>query len=186
MNARSAARRARATRRIPGSTANRRAASTSASRAMRMMRTGSPSAGTGRSPSPAGRAWRRGCRDEPRPDPRRPRLRRARRAVSAAWKQFERDVAALLGGRRFWANSGERLDVVSDSAIAQCKLVRVLSLEKLTQLAEEVEREAAPQFKAGVVAVKLRRGRGRPSPTLLIVTEATWRRMNGSATPTPE
>ena len=106
--------------------------------------------------------------------------------MSAAWKQFERDVAALLGGRRFWANSGERLDVVSDSAIAQCKLVRVLSLEKLTQLAEEVEREAAPQFKAGVVAVKLRRGRGRPSPTLLIVTEATWRRMNGSATPTPE
>ena len=103
-----------------------------------------------------------------------------------AWKQFERDVAALLGGRRFWANSGERLDVVSDSAIAQCKLVKQMSLAAITALAEEVEREAAPQFKAGVVGIKLRRGRGRPSPMLLIVTEATWRRMNGAATPKPE
>ncbi len=99
-----------------------------------------------------------------------------------AWKQFERDVASLLGGTRFWANSGERLDVESSSAIAQCKLVRVMSLEKLSQLAEEVERMAEPKFKAGVVAVKVRRGSGRKSPMLLVVTEATWRRMNG---PTP-
>lgn len=98
-----------------------------------------------------------------------------------AWKKFERDVAALLGGKRFWANSGERLDVESDTAIAQCKLVKQMSLAELTALAEEVEREAAPKFKAGVVAVKLRRGRGRSSPMLLVVTEATWRRMNGGA-----
>lgn len=98
-----------------------------------------------------------------------------------AWKAFERDVAALLGGKRFWANSGERLDVESDGAIAQCKLVKKLSLEQLCQLAEEVEREAAPKFKSGIVAVKVRRGRGRPSPILLVVTEATWRRMNGAA-----
>lgn len=98
---------------------------------------------------------------------------------SAAWKQFERDVASLLGGTRFWANSGERLDCESPTAIAQCKLVKVLSLEALTQLAEEVEAAAAPKFKAGVVAVKVRRGRGKKSPMLLVVTEATWRRMNG-------
>lgn len=103
-------------------------------------------------------------------------------AGMSAWKQFERDVAALLGGRRFWANSGERLDVESESAIAQCKLVKRMSLEAITALAEEVEREAAPKFKAGVVAVKLRRGRGRSSPMLLIVTAETWKRMNGSAT----
>lgn len=95
------------------------------------------------------------------------------------WKSFEREVAALLGGRRFWANSGERLDVESPTAIAQCKLVKRMSLAEITALAEEVEREAAPQFKAGVVAVKLRRGRGRASPTLLIVTAATWQRMSG-------
>jgi hypothetical protein len=100
-----------------------------------------------------------------------------------AWKQFERDVGDLLGGRRFWANSGERFDVESDSAIAQCKLVKRMSLSELTALAEEVEREAAPKFKAGVVAVKLRRGSGNKSPLLLVVTEQTWRRMNGAAKP---
>jgi len=100
-----------------------------------------------------------------------------------AWKAFERDVANLIGGRRFWANSGERLDCESDSYIAQCKLVRVLSLEALTKLAEEVEREAAAKFKAGVVAIKVRRGSGRKSPMLLVVTEDTWRRMNGTAKP---
>lgn len=97
------------------------------------------------------------------------------------FKAFEREVAALLGGRRFWANSGERLDVESPSAIAQCKLVKRLSLADLTALAEEVERAAAPQFKAGIVAVKLRRGAGRKSPVLLVVTADTWRRMNGEA-----
>lgn len=98
-----------------------------------------------------------------------------------AWKKFESEVAALLGGRRFWANSGESLDVESESYVGQCKLVKTLSLESLTQLVELVEREAANKFKAGVVAVKIRRGRGRPSPTLLVVTAETWRRMNGEA-----
>ncbi len=31
----------------------------------------------------------------------------------------------------------------------------------------------------GLVAVKVRRGAGRKSPLLLVVTEDTWRRMNG-------
>ena len=30
--------------------------------------------------------------------------------MATMWKTFERDVAALLGGKRFWANSGEALD----------------------------------------------------------------------------
>lgn len=98
-----------------------------------------------------------------------------------AWKKFERAVADLFGGRRFWANSGEAFDVESATVVAQCKLVKRLSLEELTQLAETVERQAAPKFKAGVVAVKVRRGLGRSSPILLVVTEATWRRMNGPA-----
>jgi hypothetical protein len=102
----------------------------------------------------------------------------------SAWKQFERDVARLLGGRRFWANSGESIDVESDGYVAQAKLVRVCSLAALTELAEIVERQAALKNKAGVVAIKLRRGRGRPSPTLLVVTAATWERLNGTADPT--
>lgn len=101
--------------------------------------------------------------------------------ANAAWKTFERDVARLLGGHRYWANSGETLDVESDVYVAQAKLVKRLSLAELTALAEQVERDAAPKFKAGVVAVKLRRGAGRGSPMLLVVTEATWRRMHGEA-----
>lgn len=99
----------------------------------------------------------------------------------SAWKQFERDVASLFGGRRFWANSGEQIDVEGPTVIAQCKLVQRLSLEQLTQLAEAVERQALPKFKAGVVAVKVRRGCGRASPTLVVMTAAVWREMNGAA-----
>lgn len=69
----------------------------------------------------------------------------------------------------------------SPSCIAQCKLVKTCSLETLTTLAEQVERQAAGKAKAGVVAIKLRRGRGRASPLLLVVTAATWERLNGAA-----
>lgn len=97
------------------------------------------------------------------------------------WKQLERDAAALFGGTRKWSNSGERLDFESGTAIGQVKLVRALSLEALTQLAEEMEREALPKFKAGVVVVKVRRGRGRPSPMLVVCTAKVWEAMNGTA-----
>jgi hypothetical protein len=97
-----------------------------------------------------------------------------------AWKQFEAEAAALFGGRRHWANSGERLDFETAGYIGQCKLVKVLSLEKLTQLAEELERVSLPH-KAGVVCVKVRRGRGRPSAMLVVCTAAVWRHLNGGA-----
>ena len=48
-----------------------------------------------------------------------------------------------------------------------------------------IVREAALKFKAGVVAVKVRRGSGRKSPMLLIVTRETWQRMNGLPTGAP-
>jgi hypothetical protein len=98
-----------------------------------------------------------------------------------AWKAFERSVAHLLGGSRFWSNSGGDLDIESPSYIAQAKLVKTCSLEALTQLAELVERQAALKAKAGVVAIKVRRGRGKSSPLLMVVTAATWERLNGPA-----
>jgi hypothetical protein len=98
-----------------------------------------------------------------------------------AWKKFEREAAVLMGGKRHWANSGERLDFESDTTIGQCKLVKVLSLEALTQLAEEMAREALPKQKAGVVVVKVRRGRGRPSPMLVVCTAPVWEALNGRA-----
>lgn len=100
-----------------------------------------------------------------------------------AWKQFEADAAALFHGKRFWANSGERLDFKGEilidtpaGAIArpirgQCKLVKSLSLETLTKLAEEPG--------VDVVCVKVRRGAGRPSPALVVMTFDNYRRLHG-------
>jgi hypothetical protein len=99
--------------------------------------------------------------------------------IDRPWKQFERDCADLFGGMRFWSNSGEALDIESATVVGQCKLVKRLSLEALTQLAEVAERQGMQKFKAGVVAVKVRRGHGRASPTLVVMTERVWRQMNG-------
>lgn len=101
--------------------------------------------------------------------------------MANSWKTFEREIARLLGGRRFWANSGERLDVESPTFLAQCKLVRVLSLQSLTDLALEVERAAVPKAKLGLVAVKLSGHRGNTAmPTLLVMTAATFAELHGS------
>ena len=89
------------------------------------------------------------------------------------WKQFERDAAGLFGGARFWANSGERLDFegtfLGQKIRGQCKNVQRLSLEALTKLAEEQN--------VDVVCVKVRRGRGKPSPMLIVFTESSLQRL---------
>ncbi len=94
-----------------------------------------------------------------------------------AWKQFERHAASLFDGKRHWANSGERVDFESAWAIGQCKLVRSLSLEALTKLAEEMEREGEKKKKIGVVVTKVRRGSGKLSPTLITMTETCLARL---------
>jgi len=98
-----------------------------------------------------------------------------------AWKQFETDAAKLFGGARFWANSGERLDfegeVLSFNYVdrvkvhGQCKLTKKLSLEALTKLAEESG--------VDIVCVKVRRGSGKPSPALVVMTFETYKRLHG-------
>jgi hypothetical protein len=97
------------------------------------------------------------------------------------WKRFERKVGALIGGRRFWANAGEALDCEGPLFVAQCKHVKAMSLTELSELAEQVEREAAPKLKAGVVAVQQRRGAGRTAPLLIVMTEGTFRQLHGAA-----
>jgi hypothetical protein len=101
----------------------------------------------------------------------------------SAWKEFERTVAALFGGSRFWANSGEKLDFEAPGYIGQCKLVKNLSLNALSELAEQAERDGKVRQKIGVVAVKCRRGSGRASPMLIVLTESQWRELNGEAKP---
>lgn len=97
-----------------------------------------------------------------------------------AWKAFEREIACLFGGRRFPANQGGDLDVEGPTVIAQCKLVKVLSLNALADEAEQIARRSAGTLKTGVVAVKPRRGSGRRSPILIVMTAEEWTRMHGT------
>jgi hypothetical protein len=87
-----------------------------------------------------------------------------------AWKQFETRVAKMLDGRRFWANSGEQIDVESEDCVVQCKNVVRMSLTALTQLAWDAERQGKVKGKTGIVAVKLRCGKGIETPVLFVVT----------------
>jgi hypothetical protein len=94
--------------------------------------------------------------------------------MMTSWKQMERDVGKLIGGKRYPANQGGRVDVESDTHVVQCKERKSLSLEQLTQLVEEIEAIGAKKGKQGLVAVKVRRGRGKKSPILIVQSAEQW------------
>ncbi len=91
------------------------------------------------------------------------------------WKQFERDVARLLGGKRYPANSGGRVDVESAEYVAQVKHVRTLSLAALEALALEMDRIGQERGKLGLVIVKRRAGSGTKTPRLVVMTEDVFK-----------
>lgn len=99
-----------------------------------------------------------------------------------AWKQFEREVARLFGGARHPANTGGDIDVSGPTVLAQCKLRRTMSLNELAKEAEAIARRSANALKTGVVAVKPRRGKGRKSPILIVLTAEEWVRLHGIPT----
>ena len=92
----------------------------------------------------------------------------------AQWKQTERDVAKVVGGKRYPANQGDRVDVESPVYVVQVKERKALSLEELTKLVEEMEAIGLTKGKLGLVAVKVRRGRGKPSPLLIVQSAKQW------------
>lgn len=98
------------------------------------------------------------------------------------WKQEEREVARLLGGTRYPANSGGRVDVEGPTVIAQVKHVRTLSLAQLEDLALEMEALGAAKGKVGVLVVKRRAGKGKPTPRLIVLTEVSWHVLQGEGT----
>lgn len=93
------------------------------------------------------------------------------------WKHEERAVAHLLGGARYPANSGGRVDVEAPGVAAQVKHVRTLPLAQLEALAVEMEAVGTAKGKVGLVVVKRRAGRGQPTPRLVVMTEAVWCRL---------
>lgn len=94
--------------------------------------------------------------------------------MSTAWKATERTVAKLIDGHRYPANQGGRVDVESNQYVVQVKERKSLSLEALTKLVEEMETIGKTRGKRGLVAVKVRRGRGRSSPLLIVQSAVQW------------
>lgn len=97
----------------------------------------------------------------------------------SAWKQQERLVADLIGGKRLPANSGHKIDCEGPRFVAQAKLVQRMSLDELTALAEKIAQEGQTRGKLGVVGVKVRRGAGVKSPVLVVMTDETFRQLLG-------
>ncbi len=97
-----------------------------------------------------------------------------------AWKHEERRVGRLLGGRRYAANSGGRVDVESPTVVAQVKHVRTLSLAALEALALEMDRIGQERGKHGLVIVKRRAGSGTKTPCLVVMTEDVFKGKDGA------
>lgn len=94
------------------------------------------------------------------------------------WKAFERLVGDLIGGHRYWGNSGESVDCESDRFVVQCKHVKTMSLAAMSRLAGQAEADAKGRGgKIGVVAAKLRLGYGVRTPTLMILTAEEFKRL---------
>lgn len=83
----------------------------------------------------------------------------------------------MLGGARYWANSGAAVDVESNAVVCQVKHRARGSLAELEAWAVGAARQGAQRRKLGVVAVKRRAGRGRPTPWLFVLTEGTWQEL---------
>ncbi len=90
------------------------------------------------------------------------------------WKAEERVVARLIGGGRYPANSGGRIDAESPQIVAQVKHVKRLSLAELEALAVEMATLGAKRGKVGVVVVKRRAGSGTPTNRLVVMTESVF------------
>lgn len=86
------------------------------------------------------------------------------------WKQFERDCASFIGGDRYPANMGGRIDVEGPMGLAQCKLQKSLSHQQVTDLCTEMAIAATLKGKLGVLLHKVPGGRGHPTSPLISMT----------------
>jgi hypothetical protein len=99
------------------------------------------------------------------------------------WKHTERIAAQLLGGTRYWANSGRAVDVEAENWLAQIKNRKSYSLRQMAKDLLPLEREAALKQKAALLVVKASAGRGIETPYLIIMTKATFERLHGPCAP---
>jgi hypothetical protein len=97
------------------------------------------------------------------------------------WKDFERRVADVVGGKRHWANAGGKVDIETDNLVIQCKEVKAMPLNQLSKLVVMIEEEGKRVGKTGLVAIKSHEGRGHPTPALVVMRMETWAAMMNDA-----
>src|SRR5262245_48586934 len=96
------------------------------------------------------------------------------------WKDFERRVAAIIGGRRYPANMGGKVDVENEVLVGQCKEVKTMPLAELSRLVVMIEDEGKKRGKYGAVFIKSHEGRGFPTPALAVLRlETLWEMLSG-------
>ena len=85
----------------------------------------------------------------------------------------------MLGGTRYPANSGGRVDVESPRFVSQVKHRKTCSLAELERLTVEMDALGRQRGKCGVAVVKRRAGCGNRTPRLVVLTEAAFRSLVG-------
>lgn len=90
------------------------------------------------------------------------------------WKAAERQAAKAIGGSRYPANMGGRIDVEGPSYVGQVKNVKVLSLARLEWLAVEMSCAGALKNKRGLVIVKRSAGKGTSTPYLYVTVDTPF------------
>ena len=93
------------------------------------------------------------------------------------FKQEEREVARLFNGKRLPANSGGPIDVLSETFAIQCKRRATMSLAEIEREAVKIYHVGQEIGRVGILSVKRKAGPGKPTPRLIILTEAAWREL---------
>ena len=94
-------------------------------------------------------------------------------ANKAAGKVLERLVAARFGEQRYPADTGGPIDV-EGTCVWSAKHVQVLSLAALSRECQAIAAQGTLKGKPGLVAAKVRQGRGAPSEPIVAMTWGTF------------
>ena len=101
--------------------------------------------------------------------------------MSRLFKHEEREVARLFNGKRYPANTGGDVDVISDEFVVQCKRRATMSLAEIDREAVKIYGAGQASGHIGILTVKRKAGAGHPTPRLIIMTEASWRELRSRA-----
>ena len=90
------------------------------------------------------------------------------------WKKFESKCAWFINGKRYPANTGERVDVESKETVAQAKYKKALSHNELAALSDEMEVLGLSINKLGLVLHQVPPGRGKRTVEMVTMTWAMF------------